>query len=100
MKIDGIMKHYYKRHWEETTGEELTVSWGPSTYYFETDTQLSIIRQVQFFENGHVLKYDLNFTHDDFGMLSDQPLDKEEFDEYTIDKEEFLNIWKFNRRTI
>lgn len=44
------MKHYFKRYWEETTCDELTDAWGTSTYYFETDEQLNIIRQIQVFE--------------------------------------------------
>ena len=44
------MKHYFKRQWEETTGDELTDTWGTSTYFVETDEQFNVIRQIQVFE--------------------------------------------------
>ena len=95
------MTQYFKRKWDETTGDELTDSWGTSIYYFEADSDLNIIRQIQVFQNGQVLKYYQEFTEDEFGILSDQQLDKEEFKEFSIDSNEFANIWdKLERKTI
>lgn len=94
------MLHYFKRNWDETTGDELTDSWGTSTYYFETDRDLNIIRQIQVFENGQVLKYNEELTEDEFGMLSDQQLDKDEFEEFSIDSSEFTDTWnRLERKT-
>lgn len=81
------------QHWDETTGDELTDSWGTSIYYFETDEQLNVIRQMQVFKNGQVLKYSSDFIDDEFGMLSDQQLDKSEFEEFAIDATDFITIW-------
>jgi hypothetical protein len=81
--------NYYKRHWDETTGEELTDSWGTSTYYFEADSDNNVIRQLQVFENGRGLKYWTEFIEDNYGMLSDQPLDSDEFAPHVIDRSEF-----------
>jgi len=61
--------HYFKRSWDETTGEELTDGWGSSTYYFETDEKLNITRQLQLFDNGKILKYDTEYVDDKFGGL-------------------------------
>ncbi len=95
------MTHCFKREWEQTTGDELTDSWGASTYYFETDSDLNIIRQVQVFQNGQVLKYHQEFTEDEFGMLSDQQVDEDEFKEFFIDCNEFAKIWSgLERKTI
>ena len=95
------MTQYFKRNWDETTGEELTDSWGTSIYYFETDTDLNVIRQIQVFKNGQVLKYNQEFKEDEFGMLSDQQLDRDEFVEFSINSNEFVNIWnKLERNTI
>ncbi len=85
--------NFYKRYWAETTGEESTNDWGTSTYYFETDNELNVVRQMQVFEKGHILKYNEDFLEDQFGMLSDQPLDEIEFEEFKISQEEFNILW-------
>ena len=84
---------YFKKLWDESTGEELTDSWGKSTYYFETDENLNVVKQLQKFENGRILKYDEHLIEDELGFLSDQPLENEEFVDDEIQKNEFYNIW-------
>ena len=84
---------YFKKFWDESTGEELTDSWGSSTYYFETDENLNVIKQIQKFENGKVLKYDKHNIEDEFGFLSDQSLENDEFNDDEIQKNEFYIIW-------
>lgn len=90
--------HYYKRHWNETTGDEQTNFWGTSTYYFETDNENNVVRQIQLFENGKTLKYDTENLHDAFGGLSDQPLDTEEFEEFKTTYTDFESIWQQTNR--
>jgi hypothetical protein len=85
--------NYYKRHWDETTGEELTDSWGTSTYYFETDQENNVLRQIQVFENGNGLKYWNAFAEDNYGAMSDQPLDSDDFEQHKIGKAEFEKAW-------
>lgn len=85
---------YFKQFWDETSGDELTDSWGAATYYFETDEQLHVLKQLELFENGKILKYDEHHTDDAFGSLADQPLDMEEFAEHEIVADEFFAIWK------
>jgi hypothetical protein len=85
--------NYYRRLWDETTGDDLTDSWGTSTFFFETDTDDNVLRQLQVFENGKVLKYWDNFVGDAYGMLTDQPLDSDEFEKYRISKNEFEQAW-------
>ncbi|MDF2189351.1 DUF433 domain-containing protein [Paraflavitalea sp. CAU 1676] len=70
----------------------MTDSWGTSYYYFETDDQLNVLRQLQVFENGQVLKYDTEYLEDKLGGLSEVPLDGE-FDSFHIQKVEFEQIW-------
>jgi hypothetical protein len=84
---------YYKRHWDETTGDELTEPWGTSTFYFETDQNNNVLRQLQVFENGRGLKYWTEFSEDNYGMLSDQPLDADDFAQHMIDQAEFEKVW-------
>lgn len=85
---------YFKKNWEETTGDELTDDWGVSIFYFETDDSLNVFKQIQIFENGNILKYDELNNEDEFGAMADQSLEEEEFLDCEITKEEFYNIWK------
>lgn len=84
---------YFKREWNETTGDELTDSWGTSTYYFETDDEGNVNRQLEIFQNGKVLKYDTEYIEDKFGGLSQVPLDFEDFNPYLIHADEFDRLW-------
>ena len=84
---------YFKKNWEETTGNELTDDWGVSIFYFETDDSLNVLKQIQIFENGNILKYDELNNEDEFGAMADQSLEEEEFLDCEISKEEFYNIW-------
>jgi uncharacterized protein (DUF433 family) len=85
---------YFKQRWDETTGEELSDSWGFSTYYFETDEKFYVSRQMQMFDNGKILKYDTEYVDDKFGALSEIPLDIDEFAEYKITEDEFERLWQ------
>jgi hypothetical protein len=92
------MGKYYKRNWEESTGEERTYAWGTSTFFFETDDKRNIIRQIQIFEEGQLLKYEQEFPEDDFGFLSNAQLDEEEFAAFSISEKEFNNTWHTSER--
>lgn len=83
---------YFKRYWDDSTGDDLTDSWGTSCYYFETDSKLNVLRQLQIFKNGRVLKYDANYIEDKLGGLSEVALDRS-FEPFQIDKAEFEQIW-------
>jgi len=84
---------YFKRNWNETRGDQYD-SWGKSVWLFETDNNGEVLRQIEIYDNGKVLKYDNQNIEDEFGMLADQNLDLTEFNEFTIKKEEFENKWK------
>ena len=84
---------YFKKNWEETTGDELTDDWGVSIFYFETDDSLNVLKQIQIFENGNILKYDELNNENEFGAMADQSLEEKEFLDCEITKEEFYNIW-------
>jgi len=85
--------NYYKRNWNETRGDQYD-SWGKSIWYFETDNNGEVLRQIEAYDNGKVLKYDNQNIEDEFGGLADQNLDLTEFVEFSIEKEEFENKWK------
>lgn len=88
------MTHYYKRFWEESTGEAHTDAWGSSTYFFETDITGNVLRQVEVYANGRILKYDSQNMEDGYGRLADQALDLEDFNQFKIDQQEFEKVWR------
>lgn len=89
-----MKNRYFKKFWNETTGDELTDSWGNSTYYFETDKNLNVLKQIQIFENKKILKYDEQNLEDQYGFLTEQPLEIEDFDDSEISEIDFYKIWK------
>ena len=88
-----MITNYFKRIWSEKTGEPLTNDWGTSVYYFETDDLLAVLRQVQVFENGQVLKYDREYLDDQYGGLAEKALDVEDFEPYRVNLETFEQQW-------
>jgi hypothetical protein len=64
-------------YWDETRGDEFA-DWGTADYYFATDDAGVVVRQVEVYADGHVLVYDEDHHHDEFGMLTDQPLPRSE----------------------
>ncbi len=84
---------YYKRHFDEIRTENLEL-WGTCTYYFETNQNGEILRQVESYENGKKLKYSEQFIEDEFGFLADQPIYLIDFEEFTITKNDFEYQWQ------
>jgi hypothetical protein len=95
---EGVL--YFKRHWNETTGSPKTDSWGTSFYYFETNTEGCVSKQMIVFENGRTLKYsDLNIE-DKYGSLTSEPLNLNDDGKYMGDngyepmtKNDFFALW-------
>ena len=85
--------NYYKRNWNEPRGDQYD-SWGKSIWYFETDNNGEVLRQIEVYENGKILKYGNQNIEDEFGGLANQNIDLTEFLEFSIEKEEFENNWK------
>ena len=79
---------------EERVADPLTADWGPCIYYFETDDSGEVIRQLEVYENGSRLKYDDINPTDDYGFLSDQPLNLAEFAPFSISEEQFEDEWE------
>ncbi|UII25050.1 hypothetical protein LVD15_17265 [Fulvivirga maritima] len=86
------MKYYFKRHWDETRGDDYD-SWGTSDWWFETDETGEVIRQMEFYEAGPVLKYNELYPEDKYGGLSEVPLDLKEFKDFAITEQDFENQW-------
>jgi len=92
--------HYFKRQWDESRGDEHN-DWGTSVWYFETEPDLSVTRQVEIYAGGNVLQYDRQHLRDSYGGLSDQSLAADDFAQFAITQLEFEQAWNsrkpFNR---
>jgi Domain of unknown function (DUF5071) len=91
--------HYYKRHWTENRGDKHN-DWGTSWWYFETDGEGNILKQIEEYENGTVQCYDTENPENEFGGLGKTPMELWEFAEYEIYKEDFDSIWNINYKII
>ena len=75
-KMPGV--RFFRRRWDEDRGDA-HADWGQSWWYFATDENGVVREQAEVYDNGCVLLYDAELVEDDFGGLSDQPLDLAEF---------------------
>jgi cation diffusion facilitator CzcD-associated flavoprotein CzcO len=83
---------YFKRYWDESRGDAHD-AWGGSWWYFETSGDGVVTRQVEVYDHGPTLRYDKHRLHDEFGRLSDKPLELGEFAGFEIAREEFERVW-------
>lgn len=83
---------YYKRRWEQGRGDQFD-AWGPADYYFEVDDGGAVLRQIEVYSHGAVLRYDPGHVKDEFGQLADQPLDLVAMEPYVTDKAAFERAW-------
>jgi Domain of unknown function (DUF5071) len=91
-EIVGRNKRYFKRFWAENRGDAYS-SWGESWWFFETDSDGVILRQIEEYANGIVQCYDLISPNNRFGGLGELPLLLDEFKEYDIFREDFESVW-------
>jgi hypothetical protein len=78
------MTLYFKRFWDETTGDTITDDWETSTYYFETDEIGDVLQQLEVFANDKRLKYTPENMQDEYGGLSKVFLDLYEFEASSV----------------
>jgi hypothetical protein len=89
----GVVPRYYSRRWEESRGDAYD-SWGPAVYYFEVSDDWATLRQVEVYDDGHVLRYGPENRGDEHGFLSENPGDPDEFVPFEIDGRSFEDIWE------
>ncbi|MEQ4209887.1 hypothetical protein [Actinopolymorpha sp. B9G3] len=87
------MTHYFRRRWEEPRGDEHD-DWGHSDWYFEVGDDGWVSRQVESYDRGPILRYDLEHQEDEYGGLSVVPLDIDEFEPFEIPREAFEAVWR------
>lgn len=86
------MPTYVKRHWDEPRGDEYG-AWGTSWWYFEVDDKGWVLRQIEQYKSGMCLCYGEQHVEDEFGGLSDKPLDLSVPEYSTISSQDFEAIW-------
>jgi len=84
--------HYFKRQWDESRGDEHD-DWGTSVWYFETEPDLSVTRQIEVYASGTVLHYDRQHIEDSYGGLSEKPLVEDDWTRFAITELEFEQAW-------
>jgi hypothetical protein len=84
--------HWYRRRWEETPGGEQD-AWGRSTWLFETDPTGDVLRQLEVYDTGPTLRYDLDHEEDAVGGLTQVPLEPDDWAAFAITRQEFDTAW-------
>jgi hypothetical protein len=72
-KVELAGLRYIKRRWDDNRGDQHD-GYGHSWWYFEIDSALNVIRQIERYDHGPILGYSSRKPHDEFGMLSTEPL--------------------------
>jgi hypothetical protein len=68
-----------------------------SWWYFETDDEGNVLRQIEMFYDGPILRYSEAHPEDNLGRLAEVALDLGEFAGFEGTKEQFEQIWDFDR---
>ena len=84
--------NHFRRYWFEDSGGLCTGWGGGSWFYFEADAEGTVYRQVQLFGNGRYLTHE-GAEEDLFGYCTDEPLDLIEYEEYRIERDDFIAVW-------
>ena len=84
---------YYKRYWDENPGGD-RVGWGNSWWYFESDSDGNVVRQVTQYENGPTLRYSDDHFDDEFGGLAKIALDLADFAQFEVTRDIFEIAWE------
>lgn len=80
---------YFRARWEEDRGDEHS-AWGHATYLFVTTASFAVERQVEVYDDGHVLAYDRDHVADEYGTLADQTVDLANPAVHEISADEFV----------
>jgi hypothetical protein len=85
------MKEYFKYRCEEVLLQE---EWGYSTWYFEVGEDSYPARQIELYDSGPSLRYDVNYSEDEYGGLGIDRIEGEFKNDFTsITCDEFEQIW-------
>ena len=84
---------YFKRYWAELRGDAHN-DWGSSHWFFETDDTGVVERQIEVYDSGPTLRYNQSRQEDEYGALSEHPLDLAEFAAFEVSQIEFERAWQ------
>lgn len=88
-----MTSQHYQRRWDESRGDEYD-AWGASTWFFEVESDGSVVRQIEVYDHGPTLRYDEDRVEDDFGRLGLGRLDAlEDWSPWAISAETFESVW-------
>ncbi|KAB8181418.1 hypothetical protein [Microbispora catharanthi] len=79
---------YFRRGWDEDRGDEYA-HWGTCTFYLALDPEGYAHVQVEAYAGGTVIAYDADHDEDEYGGLTYDQLDLDEFAPYEIGEREF-----------
>ena len=104
IKLQPIASYFSKIHNQGPLNYGLTESWGIFTRYFEVGDDLRSLRHIDVYENGNMLAYDREHWVDDFGMLADAQINRNEKNTLfglskEISAEEFITVWNDARNS-
>lgn len=84
--------NHYRRPWHEGRGDAYD-NWGAATYFFETDDDGAVLRQIETYANGNVLRYSDDHRVDEYGQLAEHPLDLVDFEPFRVAETDFTAAW-------
>ena len=88
-----MTNRYFKRRWDEPRGDDHDL-WGHSTWFFEVGSGGLIVRQVENYDNGPVLRYGPDHEEDEYGGIGPDPLEAtEDWSGWAISATEFEAAW-------
>jgi hypothetical protein len=86
------MPNYVKRYWNELRGGAHD-AWGTSWWYFEVDDKGWVLRQIEQYDAGMRLRYGEQNAEDEFGGLSQIPIDLSEPVYSAVSQLDFEALW-------
>ncbi|WP_452598188.1 hypothetical protein [Pontimicrobium sp. MEBiC01747] len=86
-------RHKYFKRQRKNLREGECSSWGDYTCYYETSKRGLPLREIQVYENGNRLQYDLENESDDYGHLRHKLVNFSEYLKYQIKANEFQKEW-------
>lgn len=89
------MPTYVKRHWNQLRGDKHG-AWGTSWWYFEVDDEGGVFRQIEQYDSGVCLRYSEQHIQDEFGGLSQAPLNLSESGYTAISSQDFEAAWSLS----
>ena len=100
--LQPVAGYYAKAIGQGPRSSEPAASWGRFTRYVEIGEDLRTVRQVDVFEDGHMLSYDGVHWVDDLGMLGDAQINRNRKSgvwgqSVEIESAEFERVWKAAR---